>query len=181
MASETLLTARLRLEPWSEAHTERLVRLACTPTVMRYIGAGSVWPTDRSIEVAKRNREHWREHDFGWRAAVRRDTGEVIGFTMLNFAGEGSGVDAGEYEIGWWLDPPAWRQGFAREGALAVREEAFIRVGAPSLVARIQPGNRASLVVAASIGLKPESESTGRGGEAIAVLRLTAERWRRLD
>lgn len=158
-----------------------LVRLGSTPSVTRYIGAGSTWPADRSIEVAQRNRDHWREHGFGWRAAIRLDSGEAIGFTALNFAGEGSGVDADEYEIGWWLDPSAWRQGFAREGALAVCEEAFTQVGAPSLVARIQPGNGPSLALAASIGLERESESTGRGGEAIAVLRLTAERWRRLD
>jgi len=145
MASETLLTPRLRLEPWSDAHTEMLVRLGSTPSVTRYIGAGSTWPADRSIEVAQRNRDHWREHGFGWRAAIRLDSGEAIGFTALNFAGEGSGVDADEYEIGWWLDPSAWRQGFAREGALAVCEEAFTQVGAPSLVARIQPGNGPSL------------------------------------
>jgi RimJ/RimL family protein N-acetyltransferase len=87
-------------------------------------------------------------------------------------------VDAGEYEIGWWLTPSAWGRGLAREGAGAVRDEAFERVGAPSILARIQPANAASLAVAAAIGLRYESQSVGRGGEPIAVLRLGADRWR---
>jgi RimJ/RimL family protein N-acetyltransferase len=87
-------------------------------------------------------------------------------------------VDATEYEIGWWLAPSVWGRGLAREGAAAVRDEAFARVGAPSIVARIQPANAASLAVAAAIGLSHETESTGRGGEDIAVLRLAAHRWR---
>ncbi len=71
-----------------------------------------------------------------------------------------------------------WGRGFARESASAVRDEGFDRLGAPSLLARIQPANVASLAVATAIGLAPESDSQGRAGEKIAVLRLTAEDWR---
>jgi RimJ/RimL family protein N-acetyltransferase len=87
-------------------------------------------------------------------------------------------VDHGEYEIGWWLAPSAWGRGLAREGAAAVRDEAFERVGAPSILARVSPANAGSLAVAAAIGLRHDTESTGRTGEPIAVLRLDADRWR---
>jgi hypothetical protein len=63
---------------------------------------------------------------------------------------------------------------------MAVRDEAFARLGAPSVLARIQSANPGSLGVAAAIGLTPESEGRGRAGERIAILRLTAERWREL-
>ena len=87
-------------------------------------------------------------------------------------------MDPDEYEIGWWLAPSAWGRGLAREGATAVRDEAFERVGAPSILARISPGNAGSLAVAGAIGLVHECRSIGRAGEPIAVLRLGADRWR---
>lgn len=135
---------------------------------MRYIGAGVPLERATALEMAARVRAHWVEHGFGWRIAVA--AGEPIGFIMLAFAGEGAGVDAGEYEIGWWLTPAAWGNGYAREGAAALAEEAW-RVGAPSIVARIQPANTASVAVAEAIGMSYERMSTGRGGEPIAVYR----------
>jgi pimeloyl-ACP methyl ester carboxylesterase/RimJ/RimL family protein N-acetyltransferase len=176
--AETLHTPRLRLEQWAESHTDMLLRLAARPEVTRHIGDGEPWPARRAVALAQANREHWRRHGFGWRAAVETGSGRPVGLIALGFAGEAAGVGADEYEIGWWLDPQAWGRGLAREGALALLDEAFERVGAPSVLARIQPGNRASLAVARALGLTPESSSTGRTGEAISVLRLTAPDWR---
>jgi [ribosomal protein S5]-alanine N-acetyltransferase len=177
--SATLHTERLSLRPWSESDTGLLGTLAMTPAMMRYIGDGATWTDARVKDVAARNHEHWRLHGFGWRVATLAPGHEPIGFIALSFAGEGSGVDADEYEIGWWLAPTTWGRGLAREGAAALRDEAFERLEAPSIVARIAPGNDASLGVAHAIGLTHESESVGRGGEPIAVLRLSAETWRR--
>jgi RimJ/RimL family protein N-acetyltransferase len=174
---DALHTPRLRLDPWTDSDATLLGDLARTPAVMRHIGDGATWSDARIHGVAARMDVHWREHAFGWRVARLHD-GRPVGLIALNFAGEGAGVDAGEYEIGWWLSPSVWGRGLAREGAVAVRDEAFARVGAPSIVARIAPANTGSLAVAAAIGLRHESESTGRGGETIAVLRLSAESWR---
>jgi RimJ/RimL family protein N-acetyltransferase len=171
-----LRTDRLTLEPWTEPDFALLGNLARTPAVMRYIGDGTTWTDARIADVAAHISEHWRSHDFGWRVA--RLDGSPIGFIALNFAGDGAGVDHGEYEIGWWLAPSAWGRGLAREGAAAVRDEAFERVGAPSILARVSPANAGSLAVAAAIGLRHDTESTGRTGEPIAVLRLDADRWR---
>ncbi|MGZ6670440.1 MAG: GNAT family N-acetyltransferase, partial [Solirubrobacteraceae bacterium] len=76
------------------------------------------------------------------------------------------------FEIGWWLWPHAWGRGLASEAALRICEEAFGQVGAPSLVARIQAANAASLGVAAKLGMSHEGESTGRTGEPLSVYRL---------
>lgn len=174
-----LTTPRLRLDPWSHSHAAMLGTLALTPAVVRYIGDGSPWTDARVQDVSAHNVEHWRRHGFGWRVARLADAADdaPIGFIMLAFAGEGAGIAADEYEIGWWLAPSVWGRGLAREGAAALRDEAFERVGAASIVARVQPANQASLAVAAAIGLTPEGESTGRGGEPIAVLRLSAADW----
>lgn len=176
-APTPLHTDRLSLDPWTESDGRLLADLARTPAVMRYIGDGTTWTDARIHGVAEHIASHWREHGFGWRIA--RCDGVPIGFIALNFAGDGAGVHADEYEIGWWLAPSAWGRGLAREGGAAVRDEAFTRVGAPSILARIAPANAGSLGVAAAIGLSHETDSIGRAGEPIAVLRLTAERWRR--
>ena len=178
--TDVLRTERLTLEPWSEAAAPVLGRLARTPVVVRYIADGLVWSDVKVQEVSARNVAHWREHGFGWRLARLASTGRPVGFIGLNFAGEGVHVDPGEYEIGWWLDPAAWGQGLAREGAAAVRDEAFARVDAPSIIARIQPPNVASLAVAGAIGLTHDFDTLGRTGEPAAILRLEAERWRSL-
>jgi hypothetical protein len=62
------------------------------------------------------------------RAAIERASGRAVGFIALNLAGEGTaGLDPGEYEIGWWLDPAAQGRGLAREGAQAVLDDALGR------------------------------------------------------
>ena len=177
---ETLHTSRLALEPWS-AEAVRLFRaLATTPAVVRYIGDGMPWGESKLEAVAAWMAGHWQDHGFGWRLARLAPSGDAVGLIALNFAGDDSGVDPFEYEIGWWLAPAAWGQGIAREGAAAVREEAFERLAAPSILARIQPENAASLAVAQAIGLRNDAQTTGRNGEPIRVLRLTATAWRAL-
>lgn len=177
MPGEILTTERMRLEAWNERHTAMLVRLSSLPPVTRFIGDGQRWSQSRAVDLAAAVRAHWAQHGFGWRAAIEVATGEAVGFIAVNFAGPDAGIAADEYEIGWWLDPAAWGRGLAREGARAVRDEAFAGLRAPSVVARVQPQNSASLAVAASIGLTREAESRGRFGERFLVLRLTAADW----
>jgi RimJ/RimL family protein N-acetyltransferase len=169
----TLVTPRLRLEPWSEARAALLSELAGLPEVMRFIGDGSLWTAERARAVSAAAEEHWRRHGFGWRAIIERATGRGIGLGMLGFPGEGAGIDPGEYEIGWWLAPGMWGRGLGREAGAALRDEAFsAAIAAPSVVARIQPGNAASLALARSLGLVVERTGTGRLGEPMLVLRL---------
>ena len=173
---DLLQTERLTLEPWSATADRLLADLARTPGVVRYIGDGRIWSDARIAATGARAAEHWREHGFGWRLAREGDV--PIGFIALSFAGEGAGVAADEYEIGWWIAPAAWGRGLAREGAEAVRDEAFERLAAPSILARIQPANARSLRVGRAIGLRFDAETRGRAGEAISVLRLSGAGWR---
>jgi RimJ/RimL family protein N-acetyltransferase len=70
-----------------------------------------------------------------------------------------------------------WRQGLASEAARAICQEAFERVGAPSVIARVQPENRASAGVAARLRMSHEFDTTGRYGETVSVYRLLAADW----
>jgi RimJ/RimL family protein N-acetyltransferase len=149
-----------------------LARLGAIPSVVRYVGSGEIWSREKSQQVHDRQVEHWRRHGFGWRAAVEKASGRRVGLIALNFLGDGTaGLDPGEYEIGWWLHPADHGRGFAREGARALRDEARDRLGAPSVVARIQPPNGPSIAVATAIGLSLDFRTTGPSGEPVAVYR----------
>jgi RimJ/RimL family protein N-acetyltransferase len=169
---DVLETERLRLEPWTPAHGELLARMSAMPEVMRHIGGGDVWTAKQAEEHSQRAHAHWRTHGFGWRAAFEREGGRAVGTFALELTTGVPGLDDGEHEIGWWLDPAVWRRGYATEGGRAIVREAFGRVGASSVVARVQPENAASLAVAAALGLRPERDVTGSHGEPVRILRL---------
>jgi RimJ/RimL family protein N-acetyltransferase len=168
-----LLTARLRLRPWSDGDTALLSELAAVPEMVRYVGDGTPWTPEHAAEVSERMVEHWRSHAFGWRVALPSTPGRAVGFIALNYAGEATpGIGPDEFEIGWWLRPEAWGQGYASEGARAIAEEAFTRLRAPGLLARIQPGNASSRRVAESLGMAVAFETVGRFGEPVVVYRI---------
>ena len=174
MGVRDLVTERLRLEPWQLSHGELLARLSALPEVMRYIGDGSTWTAAEAREHCERAFAQWREHGFGWRRVVEREGDRPVGMVALELAHGVPGLDDGEHEIGWWVDPAVWGRGYATEAGRAIVAEAFGRVRAPSVVARIQPGNAASLGVARALGLTCEREAVGRRGEPVRILRLTA-------
>ncbi|MFT3865446.1 MAG: GNAT family N-acetyltransferase [Solirubrobacterales bacterium] len=172
-AAAVIETERLRLERWDDRHTELLVRLASMPAVMRFIGTGDPWPQLLAEDVARAERRHWEQHGFGWRATIDKQSGRGIGLVSLNYAGEGTaGLDPGEREIGWWLEPDAWGRGLGTEGAAALRDEAFDVLQMPSIIARIQPRNDGSLGVARKLGMEFDFKTTGRSGERLVVYRM---------
>ena len=107
-----------------------------------------------------------------------REDGQWVGVLALQpiggaTLGDLEGIDPEAIEIGWWVDPELWGRGYATEGALAVRDEAFGRVGLERLLARLLPENRASAAVAGKIGLRFDRivQSSGRSiNVAIYVL-----------
>jgi RimJ/RimL family protein N-acetyltransferase/ADP-ribose pyrophosphatase YjhB (NUDIX family) len=170
---ENVETERLLLEPWHERHRAPWRRLCCDPDVMRFIGAGDTWDAAKADEVFDRGLEHWREHGFGWRSALDKTTGEWLGFVGLNHVGPGTdGVPPEEVEIGWWIVRKAWGRGYASEGATAIRNEAFSRLGLERFIARLQPANSASARVAEKLGMTFERHTTGRNGEDLHVYSL---------
>lgn len=175
---DVLATERLQLERLDEVHRAHFGRMCADPRVMRFIGDGSLWGPDRFNETFDEKLRHWEEQGFGWRAACAREDGQWVGVLALQPIGGGTlgdleGVDPEAIEIGWWVDPELWGRGYATEGALAVRDEAFGRVGLERLLARLLPENRASAAVAGKIGLRFDRivQSSGRSiNVAIYVL-----------
>jgi RimJ/RimL family protein N-acetyltransferase len=171
--SDHLETERLRLEPWAPRHGDGLARLAARPEVMRHVGTGEPWTREESDQRHERALAHWRDHGFGWRVAVERASGAPVGLIALSLAGpDVPELAPDDHEIGWWLDPAVWGRGYATEGGRAIVEEAFTRLHAPSVVARVRPANVASLGVAAALGLEPERDAVDRHRLPVRILRL---------
>ncbi|MDQ3874007.1 MAG: GNAT family N-acetyltransferase [Actinomycetota bacterium] len=174
----TIETERLLLEPWHERWLEEYVQVAADPEVMRYIGAGVPWNRKESERSFARSLEHWQRHGFGKRSLVEKATGAWLGFVELAHVGpEAIEVSPGEVEIGWWLTRSAWGRGFATEGAIALRDEGFERVGLDRVIGRFQPENAASGRIMEKLGMRFERDAIGRHGGPIRIYALSRAGW----
>jgi RimJ/RimL family protein N-acetyltransferase len=167
---QALTTARLVLMPWEDAFEDDFARLAADERVTRYVGDGQPWDPGYARQRHQACLQHWDDHGFGWRAILGHPGGRFLGLAALSYLGAlVPGIEESAIEIGWWLDPGAWGRGIASEAAAAIRDEAFGRLGAQRIVARIQPGNHASERVAVRLGMRLHGEAAGRSGEPVRV------------
>lgn len=167
-----LQTERLLLRPWSADDVALLASLSAIPRVTRYISDGRTWSALKTIAVSDAAAEHWQRHGFGWRVITQLTSGADIGLLAVNLMGDGTpGVAPDEYEIGWWLAPEHWGHGYSTEAARAAATDAFAALGAPALTARIHPDNRASLAVAARIGMEFAFNTVAPPGVPVSVYR----------
>lgn len=171
-------TARLILRPWSETDRQGFAALALDPRVTQHVDDGSVWALDRINEVFDRQIRHWERYGFGWRSATSEEDGSWLGFIGINHVGsDAPEVVEDEVEIGWWLAPSSWGKGIATEGAFAVRDEAFERVGLDRLIGRYRPDNIASGRIMERIGMVFEKETTGWEGTTLRIHAIERDRW----
>lgn len=153
-------TERLLLRPWRDDDADRdaYARLCADRQVMRHIGVGVTLDRAQAAEQLGNVVAHWREHGYGLRAAVERDSGETIGFVGVARAGQ-PGVRPGDVEIGWRLARDRWGRGYATEGARAVRDHAFAQLRLARLVAFVRPANDPSINVMRKLGMRLEKQS----------------------
>ena len=149
-----LTTARLRLRPQTLDDLPFWIALNADPNVMRYIGDGR--PRNAAL-VEERFRANLRDREHNLARAPwddfllveRKADGERLGMAGILRCEIDSEPDV---EIGWWLTPSAWGNGYATEAALALRDYAFGVVGLATLSVVLQPENKKSIAVATRIG-----------------------------
>jgi RimJ/RimL family protein N-acetyltransferase len=170
---DALETERLLLEPWSEDTRADFTTVVADPRVMRYIGDGSTWTRERADEVFSRQLDHWRQHGFGWRAATLKMTEVWVGFIGLNYVARKPPRSTTKLRLrsAGGSAPSVWHQGYATEGALALRDETFERVGLDCIIGRHRPANVASGRIMERLGMTFERDAVGRYGEVVSDLR----------
>lgn len=150
VAQPVLTTERLVLVPLGDEHVDLEIDLDSDPEVLRYL-----FPRPRTAdEVRARHVERVAEGRevaglgmwMGFLTGAPQDATGFVGLFMLTPHGE-------EAELGYRIRRDRWRQGFAREGSLALLEHAFATVGLDRVVAQTMAVNAGSRAVMASVGL----------------------------
>ena len=124
-----LTTARLRLEPYTDAHLAGLNAMNSDPEVMRFLSEPET--IEQTREVIARVKARWAELGYSWWAFIERDTGELVGAgAVQNLRREMTPVPDLEapLELGWRLRRDRWGRGYASEAGFAMGDFAFERL-----------------------------------------------------
>lgn len=179
----TLLhTARLRLEPFDDAHADGLHAMNRLPAVMRYLGGAPETPAQTHAGIA-RVKARWADWGYSWWAFIDRETGRVAGAGGIQHLRREAELPTdfarlreNPLEIGWRLHPDFWGQGLASEAARAMAGFAFERLRAPELLAVREPANQASARVMDRLGMVARGIETWYG-QPLATHALSAADW----
>lgn len=147
-------TDRLAFRELSVADLDFVAAMLSDPEVMRF------YPKCYSRQEAEawicRQADRYSRHGHGLWLTVNKMTGEPIGQVGLVLQ-RVNGVN--EWEVGYLIHRPFWRQGFAAEAAIAVRDYAFNVLNKPRIISLIRPENIPSQGVAKKLGMCPEGRT----------------------
>ncbi|ENQ3077851.1 GNAT family N-acetyltransferase [Bacillus sp. WLY-B-L8] len=143
-------TDRLQFRRYTMDDLDFYASLWGNDQVIRYIGKGTL----KTYEQCKKSLESWvlpgYECGLGLFLILHRETGEPMGHAGLvrqRFDGKE------EIEVGYWLLPKYWGNGFAKEAAAAFRDYGFQVLKLQKLISLINPNHPASIFVARKIGM----------------------------
>jgi RimJ/RimL family protein N-acetyltransferase len=145
-------TARLSLCAFDGGDVDLLVELDSDPAVMRYITGGRTTPrAEIEDDFLPAFLAYYDRFDgYGFWAAFEKETQEFVGWFHLRPA---PGAPDDEPELGYRLRRSAWGRGLATEGARALIDIAFSRLGARLVVAETMAVNTASRRVMENAGM----------------------------
>lgn len=145
-------TERLRLRTWDEADLDEFISHTNTPEVMRWLGGVS--PREAHEQGFARIQGYQSEHGHTLWIVERRSDCAMLGFCGLKRVNSPGATFQGDFEVGWRLRADAWRQGYAKEAAIASLDLAFGKFAAPHVVALTVAGNQPSRGLMHRLGMK---------------------------
>ncbi|MEK4699746.1 GNAT family N-acetyltransferase [Solibacillus sp. FSL R7-0668] len=149
-----LTTKRLRFERYTKEDTAFVLELVTNPAVMDYIGNGQTKGAQYAENLIERMLEQYQNFDdYGLHKLVNKESNEVIGH-----AGLVAQIidDAFEMELGYWIKPAFWQQGYGYEAAHALKIYADESLYLERYVSAIQLGNEGSKRIALKNGMQLE-------------------------
>jgi len=173
-----LSTARLSLVALSLEHAPFIFAYASDAEISRLVA----WPRHETLDdsrrfVARSMVGYAQGGYYEWGLLRRTDQAFLgtCGFGEIDLA-RGAG------DMNYVLAKPYWGQGYATEGAAAVLQFGFVRLGLRIIEAQAFPDNTASMRVTAKLGLRyretrPLSQESGLS-RPVAVWQIERERWR---
>ncbi len=149
----TLLeTARLRLRRVRDDDLDALYDIDRRPEVMRYVGPGKARTREQvAASIARVKALYEDAPGYGVWPGVEKAGGALVGmFLLLPYP------ETGEVEVGYRLHPDHWGKGYATEGARALIDYAFKRLGLARVIAIAYPQNAVSIRVMQKAGMRDE-------------------------
>jgi RimJ/RimL family protein N-acetyltransferase len=157
----TLETKRLVLRPMQATDLDALHLIFTDPRVMASFG-GELLSRAQMERWLQRNLDHQNKFGYGLFSVILKETGILIGDCGL----EQMEVDGLEVaELGYDFRSDYWRQGYATEAALAVRDYALDILQLSQLISLIRVGNLASKRVAEKVGMTLAAEFERYGNQ----------------
>lgn len=152
-ANATLTTARLTLEPLTEAHAALLFAGFSDPAHFQFVPQNPPVSVEKLAERYKRlesrsspdGTEWW----LNWAVRLGKD-GEYVGLV------QGTVPESGEALIAYDIFAPHQRKGYATEACTLLREHLLDAFGASSIVAFIDTRNASSVALVEKLGFKRE-------------------------
>jgi ribosomal-protein-alanine N-acetyltransferase len=175
-ASVLLDTARLRLRAPREDDLAELVALASLwELASRLTKLPHPFTDDDGRDWIAHVRQGHAAGDPRTFAIALKETDRLIGGVGLDGS---SGDDSEEPSLGYWLGPPYWARGYAREAVSAVISYGFRKLQFETIRAVTDPDNAASQKVLLACGLKKITEidlaePTRRGARRAPLFRVT--------
>lgn len=143
-------TERLVVRPWRDSDRAPFAAMGQDADVMRFLG-----PLRSRVESdAFIDRMVAMQAELGyclW-AVERLGDAAFLGFCGLNAGPAGTPLE-GELEIGWRLARAYWRQGYAREAALACLDWTWANLAIEALFSMTVPANTASWGLMERLGM----------------------------
>lgn len=151
MSEGTIIeTPRMNLRIWRESDREPFAAMNSDPRVMEFFP--SCLSRAESDAGVDRILADFRDRGFGLYAAELRSEQRFIGYVGLTVPRFHSHFTPC-VEIGWRLAADSWGRGLATEGAQAVCQHAFEKLGLRELVSFTVPANVRSRRVMEKIGM----------------------------
>ncbi len=190
MPQPRLRSERLVLDPLADEHLDLEIELDSDAEVLRYLFPRPRTPDETRAKHVERLERGRQVDGLGmWMGFLDdgrpRDAETFVGLYMLTPPhGPTQPRLDGLADLGYRIRRDRWRQGFAREGSLALLRHAFETVGLERVIAQTMAVNAGSRAVMTSVGLsfvrpyREEFDEPVPGSEEGEVeYALTREEW----
>jgi RimJ/RimL family protein N-acetyltransferase len=148
---QTIVTARLELEPLIQAHAEPMFALLADPKIYRYLEFGPS-PSLDHLRAVYAQRETRTSHDGRqiWLNWVLRNRGEdLLGYVQASIGAPGNAW------VGYVLPSKYWGYGYAREAVGAMIDHLATSYGINTYKAAVEANNLRSINVLKKLQFRP--------------------------
>jgi RimJ/RimL family protein N-acetyltransferase len=148
---QTIVTARLELEPLTQTHAEPMFALLADPKIYRYLDFGPSTSIDQ-LRAIYAQRETRTSHDgrqiwLNW--VLRNRSEDLIGYVQAT-------IDApGNAWVGYVLPSKCWGHGYAREATGAMIDHLARNYGITTYKAAVEVNNLRSIRVLKKLAFRP--------------------------